>query len=363
MRRNNAALGIGFGFFLLISAFPMLFFNEGRAVRTARSLAEGAKNVVSVSADSVDSNNEAALVHVSAQALTSETLSDDGLGVSVNAIKLRRNVEMFQWRESSGREGSNTTYEKVWSDDVIDSKSFESSGYDNPSSLALESKDWSAQEVSLGAFWLSSNLINKMTDFEPLRFEQAELPSLAERLGLAVVELDGGHLFLPFASGTLASPQIGDLRVKLEHVLPAPVSVVAQQQGTGLKAFKTRSGRNLEMLRAGTLGADEMFEAAVSENNALTWAMRVLGFAFMVFGIRLLFKPLTAITNMIPGLAGLVRLGVNAVAAVLAFALSLVTASLAWFTYRPLIAVPLVVLAVLAFVMAQRAAKTKAQPS
>ena len=42
-------------------------WNEGRAVRTAESLEEGAGAVVSVPADAVDPGNEGKLVHVSEQ--------------------------------------------------------------------------------------------------------------------------------------------------------------------------------------------------------------------------------------------------------------------------------------------------------
>jgi len=226
--------------------------------------------------------------------------------------------------------------------------------------MPLESKTWSAEEVSLGAFWLSSNLINKLSTFETVRVGDAELSNLSNTLGLASAELDGAHLFLAFAEGTLRDPEVGDLRVKLEQVLAASVSVVAQQEATTLTAFKTRSGRNLEMLRSGSLSASEMFDAAVSENNTLTWGLRFLGFIFMGFGIRFLFRPLLALTNFIPGLANLVRLGVTAVSFVLAFGLSLITASVAWFTYRPLIAIPLITLAVIAFVGAGRFVKSKA---
>jgi len=94
-RRNNTTAAIAFGFFLLFAAFPMLFWNEGRAVKTARALEVGVKKVISVPVDSVDTTNDAALVHLSGQVVTNEILSDEALGISVNAIKLRRTVEMF----------------------------------------------------------------------------------------------------------------------------------------------------------------------------------------------------------------------------------------------------------------------------
>jgi hypothetical protein len=57
------------------------------------------QELVTVDASSVDPANEGKLVHLTAKAVTDETLADDMFGVSANAIKLRRNVEMYQWKE------------------------------------------------------------------------------------------------------------------------------------------------------------------------------------------------------------------------------------------------------------------------
>ena len=69
-----------FGLILFIAAFPVLFWNEGRAVKTARSLKEGAGAVVSVPADAVNAANEGKLVHVSGAVATEAPVADD-LGV------------------------------------------------------------------------------------------------------------------------------------------------------------------------------------------------------------------------------------------------------------------------------------------
>ena len=82
---------VGGAFF--VGSFPLLIWNEGRAIKTARSLEEGAGAVVSVPADRVDAGNQGKLLHVSGQATTSETLADSDFGVSANAIHLKRVVE------------------------------------------------------------------------------------------------------------------------------------------------------------------------------------------------------------------------------------------------------------------------------
>src|SRR5947209_9808464 len=87
--------GVVAGVVLFLLSFPLLWWNEGRAVQTADSLSEGESNVVSVSADRVDPANESRLVHVSGTATTTESLSDPVFAVSLPALRLVRDVEMY----------------------------------------------------------------------------------------------------------------------------------------------------------------------------------------------------------------------------------------------------------------------------
>ena len=99
-RIGSSIKGILFGIIIFIVGFPLLFWNEGRAVRRAQTLAEGRGAVVSVASDKVDSANEGKLVHLTGMAQTDETLTDPEFKISAEkAIRLKRQVQMFQWVE------------------------------------------------------------------------------------------------------------------------------------------------------------------------------------------------------------------------------------------------------------------------
>src|SRR5262245_27299457 len=100
-RIGGAVKGVVFGGTLFVLSFPFLFWNEGRAVKTYKSLKEGAAAVVSVSADSVNPAQSGKLIHVASKATTDETLKDPVFGVSAPAIRLKRVAEIFQWKEES----------------------------------------------------------------------------------------------------------------------------------------------------------------------------------------------------------------------------------------------------------------------
>ena len=156
---------VAFGFLLAGGSLPLLWCNEGRAVRTARGLEEGRGAVIAVGSDSVDPANEGRLVHLSGHADTGERLRDGDFGVSATAIQLARTTEMYQWKETEKSErrqklgGSSETvrtytYTPVWSKDEIDSDLFhdEMTTAKNPGPLPFPSTTFYAENVSLGAF-------------------------------------------------------------------------------------------------------------------------------------------------------------------------------------------------------------------
>ena len=49
----------------------------------------------------MDSSNDGKLVHLSGKSVTVDVLKDGKFGVSANAIKLKRAVEMYQWKEKT----------------------------------------------------------------------------------------------------------------------------------------------------------------------------------------------------------------------------------------------------------------------
>ena len=146
--------GILIGFVMFIVAFPVLFWNEGRAVQTAKSLGDGASEVVCVASDNVVTTNEGKLVYVTGDATTTDSVSDPKFGVTVSALRLERVAEMYQWKESKTSNSQNhlgggeTTvtnykYEKVWSPKLINS------GWLQASERARESANDTSNEPDL----------------------------------------------------------------------------------------------------------------------------------------------------------------------------------------------------------------------
>jgi hypothetical protein len=342
-----------FGIVLFLVAFPLLFWNEGRAVRTAKSLAEGASAVVSVASDTVNPANEAKLVHMTGEATTTETLSDPEFGISVPAIKLERRVEMYQWEEEKksesrtklggGRETVTTyTYKQDWSPRLIDSSSFKKrEGHENPRAMPVSSQSWTAKKVTLGAFTLSEAQVGSLNKFEAFSADETAAAALPPAMKKRA-KLDNGGYYL---GGDPASPAIGDTKVTFQIVRPATVSIVARQIGNTFEAYLAKAGGSILLLAYGTASADSMFKTAEETNVVITWVLRVGGFLLMALGLFLVLRPFVVLADVIPMLGTLLGVGIGLFVSVVAGSLTLVTIAVSWLFFRPLLGIILLVLA------------------
>ncbi|BBE73337.1 TMEM43 family protein [Oharaeibacter diazotrophicus] len=358
-RLKRSVGGVVFGLLLLVVATIGLFWNEGRAVTTARSLAEGKGLVVSVDAGTIDRANEGRLVHVAAPVTLDGEVADDVFPVRAAAIRLVRRVEMYQWRQSSQSETRKTlgggeetvttySYDKVWQEGRIDSSDFrEPSGHDNPS-LPVESRTVSAASARLGAFRIDEGVLDQVGSERPLAVDAARADDFAAALGDGRrARVVGGEVRI----GTDPDrPAVGDLRIRFATVPPGPVSAIGRQTGDGLSAYQTESGDALLMAEDGTVAADVMFAHAESANTTLTWVIRLVGVLATWIGFALVLGPLSVVFDVIPFLGSLVGFGTGLVAAVLTAVTAPVVIAVAWFWYRPLVS--LAVLAVAGLLVA-----------
>lgn len=364
-RLGESIKSVVFGVVLFIVAFPVLFWNEGRAVKTARSLSEGSGLVVSVSPDAVDRANDGKLVHVSAFTATDDVLVDETFGVSENAIQLARHVEMYQWveEESStsetklgGSKETTTTYEYStrWKPSLIDSTRFHSpGGHENPNAMRYESRTERAANVSLGAYALSASQIADLDKSEPLR--------LSSLLGnVPGAKLHDGHVYI---GADPASPSVGDTRVEFTVVRPGPVSVVAQQAGSSFSPYQAKAGGQVFLLQEAIVSADAMFETAQRSNAVMTWVLRGVGFFMMFFGLSMVFAPIAVFGDVVPIVGRLLGAGTSIVAGFIAAFFAIGTIAVAWIAYRPVLGVVLLLLAAGAVYLLVRVARKRSAAS
>lgn len=368
-RIKNAIFGVLFGLVLFIASFVLIWWNEGRSVERIKTLQEGRDLVVSVSSDMVAPEYEGKLVHVSGMADTAEVLRDPLFGIQEQALKIKRTVEMYQWKEREERKttenvgGSKTTrttyhYDKVWSEDLIDSSRFKKSAeHENPVRKHYDSKVLSASDIHIGGYGIGATFVGKMSNYKPYQISDQHFGAMHPDLQNLLKVHDGAYFY-----GDPGSPEIGAMRIKYGIIKPQVYSIVGQQNHSVLGTYSAKNG-DIALLETGTVNSDAMFSAAEKANALMTWGIRGGGFFLMFMGLRLFFGPLEIIASVIPFMGRIVETGLSLISGLIAAILTLLTIALAWVFYRPLIGGALLFVVVMFVFGGFRLTKRKSAPT
>ena len=424
-RVGNSFKAIGSGFLLFVLGTALLWWNEGRAVKTEKMLDEaGSAYVEMENPNKKDASLEGELICGTAMATTEDSLSDAQFGIGTKAIALRRSVEYYQWVEHSqtkkedklgGKEVTTTTYtySKQWVSSPIQSSQFHDPAYQNKNMVltTVEDAEQYAENVSFGAYKLNESLIHSISSREGMDLAIAEdllaqfdkstqaayerfygvqksIPQPAQqpvqqpasqaipdsimallpdsvkaqldslqavndsinkqmanaenKKDLAYIHQAGNVLYF---GRVPSAPEVGDVRVTFEKVVPAKVTVMAVVDGDTFKPFKAKNGKRFQTLVMGKKSGDEIIEAEKEANNMILWALRIFGILMVIGGLKGIFGFIETILKVVPFIAGIFGWGVGLVCTVLGIVWSLIVIAIAWLFYRPLLGISLLVLA------------------
>ncbi|MCC5945715.1 MAG: TMEM43 family protein [Bernardetiaceae bacterium] len=368
-RLGGALFGTLFGVGFMIAAVVLIWWNEGRAVKTAKGLTEGAGLVQSIQPTPIDKGMEGKLVHLSAAVETDDVLKDPQFNVETNGLHLQRTVEMYQWKEKKESKskdnlgGSKTTettysYSLTWSSSLINSDNFKRADeYRNPKAMPYESYEKSVSKATFGAFTLSSSVLNQMKNYQDLNIESAVNLENINTNGLSK-SVSGNMIYI--GKSNIASPELGDIRISFRYTPTDTYSIIAAQSNNSFTPFRTSTGTNIEVVRKGTHTAEALFQSEQESNTMMTWILRVVGYALMFGGLAMLFKPLVILANVVPFIGSIVNGGVTIFAALLSFVGSFTVMSIAWIFYRPILGGILLALAIGALVLFIKSRKNQA---
>lgn len=401
-RLKSSCSGVIAGVVLIIIGTGVLWWNEGRSVHTADMLDDAQKITTELSdINKVDASQNGQLVHATGMCQTQDSLVDDFFHVGMVGIRIIRKAEYYQWDESSetkteekigGKKVETTTYtyNKKWTDEPIQSSNFHDPAYQNANFVItnVEDAEFQAENVTLGVYTLNTSLINQINGREAWNIdlddelmddwnneiarikgnrsaivdnleetataatdeqadttaqEVAEATTPAIKKDRTYVHADGNVVY--FGTSSL-SPQVGDVRVTFERVMPTNVSILAKLNGDKFEAYTHDNGSSLCRLEVGTHGAEAMFNSARTENTLLTWGLRIFSVLFICGGFGLILGPISAVLNFLPFLAHIADKGIKFIGIAIGLAWSLVVFALAWLFYHPIIAICLLLLGV-----------------
>ena len=404
-RLGNSFKGILFGIVLFIAGSILLWWNEGNFVTTQVALKE-AQGVTQEleNTNTVDTSRNGELVHAIGTAVTEDILEDPLFGISVNALRLNRDVEFYQWIEDShtetkqklgGGEEKTTTYSyrKDWVNNPVDSSRFIKPGASEEhqnfiiGNIDIAKESWQAENVVFGAYRLPSFLVSSIGGSESLTVQLSEevMTKLNQQIaphGLPVVTVDLAEP--PPAQGTLAfdedeqtavpatspspsmihvdgstvyfgktpaSPAIGDVRVSFKQTKPSnEVSIVAKLVGNTFERYTAQNKKTVGMLSVGAHSAESMYASLHASNAMWTWIWRFVGVFLVCIGLGMVVAPLSVIASVVPLVGKIVGFGTGLFSTLFGLAWSLMIIALAWLFYRPMVGIILLSVAVLLIV-------------
>ncbi len=384
-RIGSSFSGMGLGLILLVAGTILLWWNEGDFVATRDALNE-TQAITQELGDikSVNAALDGKVVHASGFADTGDILTDPVFGISEKAISIERQVEYFQWVEHSKSEkrkklggGEETvttyTYRKEWTPHPVASTQFHDpsarANNVNTQLITVENEKSYAANVSFGAYKLPGFFIRSISGKQPMtevkvgQEARARIQRAAENvrnpLSTGRADLNESTVSSMMASQmmnamgmgdyvheqgstvyigrTPSGPEIGDVRVKFFHTLPADISIIGKLSGSTFDKYVAKNGKSVEKLAMGTVDMATMFGTAHSSNSTMTWLLRALGVILVIAGFKCLFAPLSVIASVIPLFGDIVGAGTGLVSTLLGLAWSLVIISIAWLRFRPVI--------------------------
>ena len=380
-RVGNSFKAIGSGFLMFVLGTALLWWNEGRAVKTEKMLDEaGSAYVEMENPNKKDASLDGELICGTAMATTEDSLIDAEFGIGANAIAIRRSVEYYQWIEHEqtkkedklgGKEVTTTTYtySKQWVSSPVQSSQFHDPAYQNKNMVltTVEDAEQYAENVSFGAYKLNESLIRSISSREgmdlaisedmlkqfdkntqaayerfygvqksiqqPTTQQPAQTPAIPDSVRALLSDSAKAVLdslqavndsikkamenaenkkdlqYIHVANNILyygrvpGSPEVGDVRVTFEKVVPAKVTVMAVVDGDTFKPFKAKNGKRFQTLVMGKKSGDEIIEAEKEANNMILWALRIIGImivSLIVIAIAWLFyRPLLGISLLV----------------------------------------------------------------
>ncbi len=358
-RMKSALFGILIGLVAIPGSVILMGWNEYRTVHRSRGLNEGAEIVQTVSdPTNIDTGLEQKLIHMTGLAKTQNLLRDEQFQVEQMAIMLSRDVEMFQWdeeehTESRGRTGGSKTTKKTYSYDndwrsgrVSSEKFHNTNDYINPNPTFVD-QVFVAKTVNIGAFEFDERLKSSINQYQDLPWNQDSISKLPAELQ-DQTKVEGEWLYWSqHGTAGAASPTVGDQRIKIAFVASdIDVSLVTQQTGNTFSPYETSNGQELHKLYVGKFTAPEVFKKLSSENQMWAWLWRVIGLVACTVGFSLILAPIAVVADVIPFLGSLTRGATFFVSALMAVIVSAITISLAWIAVRPLIGIPMLLVAV-----------------
>ncbi|XP_041974478.1 transmembrane protein 43 homolog [Aricia agestis] len=275
-----------------------LIWAERQTIRSNLMLEELINSAESIDVHTGDdaARYEGKVVHIVGPIRILEPISEPDYNLHVQAVKLRKRVQMYQWiEESTDNENFNNEpsdeahktywYHKDWKDYVVDSSLFYiRPGHHNPTSMPIFSETHIAESVKIGWMTLGVDVKRKVNDYYEVWSD-----SRPERSDIKL------HSGFYYHGNSALEHEIGDLRIHFSYAgreddIYTAVGVVENGilQAYGPEDFPTADP--ICILRKGSYSLKQIYDLENRDANVHTWKYRLFGLV-QVFSSAMTLHP------------------------------------------------------------------------
>lgn len=372
MNQNNSLLisiakGVIGAVFLTFS-FYLLFQDESVSLRKYIALKNAMEDVISVENSVIDPKNNGELIHINGE-LKAPLMHDETFGIKIEAIELERVVEMYQWQENEKIETKKDSegnkikkhkykYVKMWSSDLLDSEKFYlNKSYENPNHFKYRSAIHTSERVLLGKFSISNEYLEELEERKMLDISDyiSSLKKFERVLGKRHASVKYPKEFkivggMFYNGKDMKNPEIGDIRIRYDVILPFKASIVGKQDGSEISSYEYSDGESILVIKRGILNKDEVIGEELKRERSFEIKVGILSFVLMFIGFILIKKPLRRIILKIPYFGILIAFSSSLRFLLISLLLTLISTGLVWMPYTPAISIPIVTASVVALV-------------
>ena len=402
-RVKNSFGKIGWWVILVILSIFFIFKNEQNFLQTKVALNEWAEVVQETVSTEINPDLDKAEVHLYWETSSNaEALKDPVFWVTVDDLKLARDVSMYQRIEESDEkctdnlgwsETCETTYSysKTWEDHAINSSNFyESAWHENPTTWKYESENREKSPIMLWVYNLDDVFVNSLSNYKTINLSEQDIiipqeyktneTTSTETSENSVENNNDSYLYWDWENeenktenwtkfhisnsyiyiwNDESNPQVWDLKITFSSVKTWTISVVWQQYWDTLTSYTASNWKSIALLENWKSSAEQMFANAQKQNKNLTRLFRGLLLVVMFIWFSMIFEFITTLAKVLPFLSRIIGVWTG----VIAFALTLIFGFLAiWISrlaVRPVVWICCLVVVVAWIVMLIRAKKNK----
>ena len=328
---GKSIMAVPIGILLFFASFFVFWKTEGRI-----NWSKVAETSTVVAADNA-TGNDGALVAVTGELSSTETVGDPDFLPAGPYIELDRNTQMYAWVEDvdtkkEKKTGGKTKTTKTYSYDMEWTRSPKSGedfrhpeGHRNPP-MPVEDASFAVTSALVGAWGFNPNEAS-LPSGEPLSLSNVQLTGKG-----ATAKKVGDEVYM--GKGTPDVPQLGDVKVSWS-ALRGGQTVTLFGEAAGGKVVAHMVDGEDRFFRAIKGTRAEAIATLATEYSAMGWMGRIAGFLMMWIGMTMVFAPLHGVMDILPfmgrvsrGLVGCITFPIALVLSAIAIVISMILHSI-----------------------------------